>query len=85
MFKKGDDVVTVPGLWHEGINIGERLATVLNTKGHILIAVHQYSNNPVKVFRWEIEKLQKGEHLRLFSDRDIEEMLDEFFPTRHIP
>jgi len=85
MFKKGDDVITVPGLWHDGVDIGERLATVLDTKSHILIAVHQYGNNPVKVFTWEIEKLAKGEHLRLFNDNDIEDMLDEFFPKIHTP
>ena len=85
MFKRGDDVVTVPGLWHNGVDIGERLATIIDTEGHILITVHQYSDNPVKVFRWEIEKLAKGEHLKVFNDEDIDNMLDEFFPKIHTP
>lgn len=81
MFRRGDEVVTVPGLWHNGVDIGERLATVLSTHGHILIAIHQYDDNPVKVFRWEIEGLAKGEHLRLLADDEIDELISSFFPT----
>ena len=39
----------------------------------------------LRVLAGVIEKLQKGEHLRLFSDNDIEDMLDEFFPKIHTP
>jgi len=85
MFKKGQDVTTVPGLWHDGVDIGERLATILSAEGHIIIKVHDYSNNPVKVFRWEIEHYALGEQVRTMSDNDIEELLDEYFPKMYIP
>lgn len=82
MFKRGDEVVTVPGLWHNGQDVGERLATVLSTYGHILIHIHQYDDNPVKVFRWEIQAMAQGEDLRLFEDEEIDDIFKDFFPQQ---
>lgn len=84
MFKRGDDVVTVPSLWHDGVDIGERLATVIRVEGHIWINVHQYNNNPVKVFSYEIKSCNDAE-TRLMSDYDIDYILEEFFPGRNKP
>jgi len=85
MFKQGNDVITVPQLWHNGNNIGERLATVIKVEGYIWIKVHQYDQNPVKVFSYEIEHCSKGEDIRLVSDNEIEFLLDEFFPKGNTP
>lgn len=81
MFKKGEDVITVPQLWHNGTDIGERLATVIKVEGHVWINVHNYHSNPVKVFRYEIKSCSDSS-TRLMSDHDIDFILEEFFPGR---
>ncbi len=51
----GDEVALKSGIWHQNEDIGDRLGVVISTKGHILVNLHDYSNNPIKCFRNEIE------------------------------
>jgi hypothetical protein len=69
-FNVGDEVITAKGLWHNGQDIGGRLGKILSTEGHILVEVYQYENNPVKCFRYEVEKKVKGQ---LFTYKDVTE------------
>ena len=79
MFEVGDIVITLPGLWHEGQDIGDRLAEVISTKGHILINIPEYESNPVKVFRWEIEELIMEDTFNDPIEKDeIDLMLDKW-------
>ena len=62
--EKGDEVVTVPSLWHFGVDIGERLGKVVDTSGHILVEIYEYNSNPVKLMRNEVEVVTKlGEQI----------------------
>ena len=59
-FKVGDEVITAKGLWHNGQDISNRLAKVISTTSYILIEVYSYEDNPVKCFRYEVEKRPKN-------------------------
>lgn len=73
----GDEILTAPCIFHEGVDIGNRLAKVISTKGYILVNVHDYAANPVKLMQNEVvevvvkwSEIQKDmeEFDRLFSD-----------------
>ena len=55
----GDEVVTVPSLYHNGTDIGERLGKVMSTTGHIVVDLYEYESNPVKLMRNEIDYVAK--------------------------
>lgn len=74
--KTGDEVVTIPNLWHEGIDIGDRLAVILDTTSYILISIYEYNNNPVKCFRNEVEELNRFDP----EDDEIQEYIDRYIP-----
>ena len=57
--KVGDEVMTVPQLWHHAENVGNRLGVVLSMRGHILVHLYEYHDNPVKCFRNEIELVEE--------------------------
>lgn len=69
--KKGDLVVLKKPFWHQGMDIGDRLGTILSTEGHILVEVMEYDANPVKCFRHEVE-LSSGSY-----EDEIEELFDQ--------
>ncbi len=71
-FKKGDTVVTKPGLWHNGTHLGDRLARVVDTSSYIFINVDEYDHNPVKCFRSEIYLLMEEDHKIEDGDFQIE-------------
>lgn len=51
----GDEIVIAACIYHEGIDIGSRLAKVISTQSYILVDVHDYNANPVKLMRSEVE------------------------------
>lgn len=59
-FKVGDEIITAKELWHNGENVGNRLGRILSTKGHIIIDIYNYDDNPVKCFRYEVEPKPKN-------------------------
>lgn len=74
-FRVGDEVVTANPLWHRGVNIGDRLAKVICTKGHILIEVTNYENNPVKCFRNEISRV--GQDKNITIEEEVENLFSD--------
>lgn len=74
-FRCGDLVVTKPGLYWQGEDVGDRLGTVVDTTGHVLVEIHNCYNNPVKCFSWEIESVD--EQIPEISDEDLTEFFGE--------
>lgn len=56
---RGDEVVVLENTWHEGIDIGQRLAKVLDTSSYVTVEVYDYNNNPVRLFRSDVEVLTR--------------------------
>ncbi len=79
MYKPGDIVATRSNVFWHGEDIGDRLAKVVSHKGHVMIELFDYDDNPVKCFTYELE-----DALLKPNDRDlefdIEEMLKEYNP-----
>lgn len=71
-FHIGDEVITAPGLWHNGQDISNRLAKIISITGHILINVYGYDSNPVKCFRYEIKKT------KIEQDNSFEDIYNDF-------
>ena len=78
IFKPGDIVSTKSNVFWHGEDVGDRLGTVINTKGHIIIELFDYDDNPVKCFSYELEPsiLHPADDVEI----DIDEMLKEFDP-----
>lgn len=80
MFKPGDEVTTVPQLFWHGEDIGDRLGRVISNKGHVLVDLYEYDDNPVKCFTYELE------HALLSAPDDItDEDIEDLFKDMQIP
>ena len=75
-FKIGDEVITRDGLWWHNADVGGRLGKVVDIKGHILVDLYDFDDNPIKCFRNEVRK--PGYQDRLSKD-EVDNFLDEFF------
>ena len=85
--KKGDEVVTKPSIWHQGEDIGERLGRIVDTQSYVLVDIYGYDHNPVKLFRHDVEVIDKpieqatSELFDEYSDDDI----DSLFSSLKLP
>jgi hypothetical protein len=78
MFKKGDTIVTKPGVWHLGENIGDRLGKVVDTASYVVVKLYDYHSNPVKLFARDIEIAKKDEDVwdEATAEYDVTELLN---------
>lgn len=79
MFKPGDIVATKSNVFWHGEDIGDRLGRVVSSKGHIMVDLFDYDDNPVKCFSYELE----SSFLETPKDEleiDIDEMLEDLDP-----
>lgn len=69
--KKGSIVVLKPPFYHQGNNIGDRLAVIIDDQSYFLVEVLNYNYNPVKCFRNELEEVPRDDNEPLEID-DVE-------------
>ncbi len=74
-FKPGDVVVTKRGLYWHGEDVGDRLGRVIDSKGHVLVNLYEYDDNPVKCFTYELDHIEDVP-VEFRSD-EIDDMLDD--------
>lgn len=75
--KKGDLVKTKEGFWWLGEDVGDRLATVVDTKSYILIEILNYHSNPVKCFKNEVRLVSTVEDILADLKEDFEDLFDQ--------
>ena len=82
MYKKDDQVLTKSPLWHEGIDVGNRLAVVLDTTSYVVLEILGYENNPVKCFQNDVQEIEDSDDIEENSYESwIHNMDWNSFPT----
>lgn len=83
--KVGNEVITKSPLWHNGVDVGDRLGVIVDMKGHVLVDIYEYDSNPVKCFRQDIEVLattpQSRDERFLEIEQEVEDLFAGLLPT----
>jgi len=84
MLEINDEVTIKSPHWHQGEDIGGRVGKVISLEGYVLVHLYNYSSNPVKCFRSEVQKMVYDEEENsLFPDDDEDDINNWFNNIYH--